>query len=149
MKKILNLTKNQKISICGEEFEVLSKTVYMTQTSTDEYVKYILSGHKILVVIPTDNMIYLGTIVEPFEQNQTFSDEIIFNSISFSKVASDYQVVKCVEFGNPQEVEGEVVWADYANDETPETYISCAYVPKTNSRADIVGKILEIGDIKI
>ena len=41
IKNLLNLAKNQKISIKGEEFKVISKTIYMTQSSTDEYVKYI------------------------------------------------------------------------------------------------------------
>ena len=149
MKKLLNLSQNQKIKINDKEYEVISKTIYMTQSSTDEYIKYILSGHNILVVIPTDEMIYLGHIVDQFETEQNFSNEIVYENHKFEKVASDYQVVKCVEFGNPQEVEGEVVWADYACDDVPEVYISCAYVPKTKQRADIVGRILEINDIKI
>ncbi len=149
MEKLLNLVKNQKIFINGEEFEVLSKTIYITQSSTDEYIKYILSAHKILVVIPTDEMIYIGEIVEPFEDKHNFSKEIKYKSNIFKKIASDYQVVKCVEFGNPQEVEGEVEWADYACDEMPEIYISCAFVPKINNRADIVGKIINLDNIKI
>ena len=149
MEKVLNLSQNQKISIKNEQFEVLSKTSYITATSSDMYFKYILSGHKILVVIPTDNMIYLGKIVKEFENNQTFSDSIDYDNHTYFKVASDYQIVKCVEFGNPQDVEGEVLWADYLCEEIPETYISCAYVPKTNSRADIVGEIITADDISI
>ena len=149
MEKLLNLKQNDIISINQKKFDVLTKTTYVTNSSTDEYIKYILSEHNVLVVIPADEMIYIGKIVGEFESGTTFSDKISFNGFNFEKVASDYQLVKWVEFGNPQDVEGEVVWADYANDDVPEIYISCAWVPKTNTRADIVGTILKTEDIKI
>ena len=129
--------------------EQLYSTFRPTNSYANVYFKYILSGHKILVVIPTDNMIYLGKIVKEFENNQIFSDSIDYNNHTYFKIASDYQIVKCVEFGNPQDVEGEVLWADYLCEEVPETYISCAYVPKTNSRADIVGEIITTDGISI
>ncbi len=149
MNKFLNFKHNQEIVICGKRFKVLSKTTYITMSSEDEYVKYILSGHKILVVIPTDQMMYLGEIKKPFELGKNFADTLEFEGFVFEQVASDYQVVMCVEFGNPQEVEGEVLWADYVCEQKPETYISCAYVPKTDDRADIVGKIIEPSDIEL
>lgn len=149
MKNLINLKQNSLIEIDGKTYEVLTKTTYVTNSSTDEYIKYILSEHNILVVIPTDEMIYLGKIVSDFESKTTFSNTINYEGIQFEKVASDYQLVKSVDYGNPQDVEGEVIWADYASDNKLETYISCAWVPKTNSRADIVGTILEAKDIKI
>ena len=149
MKNLINLKQNSFIEINGKKYQVLTKTTYITNSSTDEYIKYILSNHNILVVIPVDEMIYLGNIVEDFEKNMTFSKSITYKNKQFSQVASDYQIVKSVDFGNPQEVEGEVFWADYACEEDEQTYISCAYVPKTNKRADIVGTILDKNDIKI
>lgn len=146
--KLLCLEQNDKIEICGNVFDVLSKTTYMTLDSTDEYVKYILSGHRILVVIPADEFVYLGEIVSDFEKGKMFSKELEYNGKTFTQIASDYQVVKFVEFGDPREVEGEVLWADYTCDDDENTYISCAYVPKTDSRADIVGLVVDAKNIK-
>lgn len=147
--KLLSLKQNDKIEINGNVFDVLSKTTYMTLDSTDEYVKYILSGHKVLVVIPADELVYLGEIASDFEKGKTFSKSLEHNGKIFTQIASDYQVVKLVEFGDPREVEGEVLWADYTCDDDEHTYISCAYVPKTDSRADIVGIVIDAKNINI
>ena len=145
--ELLNLKQNEKIDIDGSVFEVLSKTSYTTLQSTDEYVKYILSNHKILVVIPADEFIYLGDVVVNFETGKTFSATLEYEGKVFEQIASDYQVVKAVEFGDPREVEGEVLWADYSCEADENVYISCAYVPKTNSRADIVGLVVDSNNI--
>lgn len=146
LNELLNLKENQEIVFNDAKYEVLSKTVYVTESQDDEYVKYILTAHKILVVIPTDKIAYVGEIVEPFESEMQFSEKLIFDNAEFEKVASDYQLVKRVEFGNVNQVEGEVVWADYLSEAKPEVYISCAYVQKTKKRADIVAKIIVVED---
>lgn len=146
---LLNLKENQDIIIFGEIYSVLSKTVYVTEESADEYIKYLLSGHKVLVVIPSDNLIYFGGMQKEFEEGNHFSEYLYFEGVKFNKVASDYQLVKCVEFGDPRNVEGEVFWADYQSTEINDIYISCAFVLKTNKRADIVAKILTNSDITL
>lgn len=149
MKNLVNLKQNSHIKINNTTYEVLSKTSYMTMSSQDVYYKYILTDHNILVVIPTDEVVYMGKIVEDFEQGLNFSQTITYEGNVYEQVASDYQVVKSVEYGNPQEVEGEVVWADYQNEDIEQTYISCAWVYKTNKRADIVGTMLTPEQIQL
>ena len=83
-----------------------------------------------------------GTLPE-FNQ---YGEKVSYNGKSFEQVNHDYQMVVCIDFGNPLEVEGEVEFWDYENDSD---IISVAVVSRSKVRADVVAKYISFDDIVI
>lgn len=149
MKKIIEkIVKNAKIKIKNTEYIVKTKTWYsIEEDENTSYIKCELSNNKVLVIIPDDNLISIGEVIENMNY-QRISDEIIkYNDVIFSKTASGHQYITKIEFGLEDEVEGRCIFEDY---ETENNVISLGVLPdKLNERADVYGEFLELGDIEI
>lgn len=58
---IRKLNKNTQIIVKDEEYIVKTKTKYsIEEDETTSYVKCELSNNKVLVIIPEDELIYIG-----------------------------------------------------------------------------------------
>ncbi|MBS5721195.1 MAG: hypothetical protein KHW50_02270 [Clostridium sp.] len=145
---ISKLNKNTQIIVKGEEYIVKTKTKYsIEEDKTTSYVKCELSNNKVLVIIPKDELIYIGRVIENMIYEKISEDTIKYNDKLFRKAGEGHQFITKIEFGNENEVEGKCIFEDY---ETENNIISLGILPdKENVRADVYANILNIEDIEI
>lgn len=149
MKNLINkLNKNAQIIIKGEEYIVKTKTWYsIEENKTTSYVKCELSNNKVIVIIPDDELIYIGRIIENMRYERMSKDRIKYNDTLFSKTGEGHQFITKIEFGNEDEVEDKCIFEDY---EAENNIISLGILPdKENVRADVYADILNMEDIEI
>lgn len=145
---IKNINKGRSIFINEKNYIVNSKTWYsITEDNTVSYVKCELSDNKILVIIPEDNLIYIGEIIPNLEYKRISSEKILYKNNAFIKTGEGHQFIVKIEFGNKNDIEGNCIFEDY---EFENNIISLGILPdKDNRKADVVAKILNIENIKI
>lgn len=149
MKNLINkLNKNAQIIIKGKEYIVKTKTWYsIEENKTTSYVKCELSNNKVIVIIPDDELIYIGRIIENMRYERMSKDRIKYNDTLFSKTGEGHQFITKIEFGNEDEVEDKWIFEDY---EAENNIISLGILPdKENVRADVYADILNMEDIEI
>lgn len=149
MKNLINrLNQNTKIIIKGKEYMVKTKTWYsIKEDETASYIKCELSNNEVLVIIPDDELMYIGKVVEDMKYERISEDKIKYNDMIFSKMGEGNQFITSVEFGNKDEVEGKCIFEDY---ETENNIISLGILPdKENDKADVYADILSIEDIEV
>lgn len=145
---ITSLKPNVHIVIKGEEYIVRTKTWYsIEEDETASYIKCELSGNRMLVIIPDDELIYIGQVIENMQYERISSEVIQYENEEFTKTGDGHQFIKNIEFGNENEVEGKCIFEDY---ESENHIISLGILPdKNNVRADVYADILEMEDINI
>lgn len=148
-KLIGEIKLNSCLKIKDKEYIVHSKTHYTTKSDANNYyVKIKLSDNKILLIIPDDNLICLGEVIENMKYEEIDENSIKFKNEIYKKVGSDYQLVKQIEFGNSTNTEGECEFIDYENINGNKT-ISLGVLKPSNERADVYADVIDIKDIKI
>lgn len=149
-KLIASLKQNKLITIENKEYRVQTKTFYTNINNPNlNYVKFILTNHKILVINPGRKSIFLGEIVDDFYKEEYFPESFEWSGKKFKTFEKDIQIVTKIEFGDPRYCEGECVWVDYICEQDPSICIDMAYVYRDKKRADILAKWIEISDIQI
>lgn len=145
---ISKLNKNAKIIIKDKEYIIKTKTWYSIEEDEDVlYVKCELSNNKILVIIPDDKLIYIGTVIENMKYEKISEDKIKYNNIIFNKTGYGHQFIKNIEFGDENQVEGKCIFEDF---ESESNIISLGILPdKKDEKADIYADILCMDDIEI
>lgn len=145
---ISRLNKNTQIIIKGEEYTVKTKTWYsIEEDKTASYVKCELSNNKVLVIIPDDELIYIGKVIENMKYEIISEDGIKYNEKLFNKTGEGHQFIRKIEFGNEDEVEGKCIFEDY---EFENNIISLGILPdKENLKADVYADILSKEDIEV
>lgn len=149
MKNLINkLNKDTQIQINGEKSTIKTKTWYsIEEDMTASYVKCELSNNKVLVIIPDDELIYVGCVIENMNYEILSDDSISYNNRVFNKTGSGHQFIMKIEFGNEEEVEGNCIFEDYESDSN---IISLGILTdKNNIKADVYAEILKLDDIKI
>ncbi len=148
MEDLINkIISNAKIQIKDKEYIVKTKTWYsIEEDTTASYIKCELSSNKVLVIIPDDELLYIGSI-EDLDYERVSEDKIIFNGIEFNKTGDGHQFITKIEFGNEDEVEGKCIFEDYESDNN---IISLGILPdKDNLKADVYADIIDLDDIKV
>ena len=144
---IEKITEGSTLVIKDKPYKVLGKALYATQSEPEiTYAKVLLEEHNVLVLIPSDNIIYLGHNEGRIPEFDSFKKTVRFAGKEFKQVAHDYQLVSRVEFGSLLDVEGEVEFWDY---EADDSIVSVAVVSRNKERADIVAKYLSLSDIEV
>ena len=149
MKDLINkLNKNTQIQIKDEKSIVKTKTwYYIEEDTTVSYVKCELSNNKVLVIIPDDELIYIGIVIENMNYERLTNDNIEYKNRLFSKTGEGHQFITKIEFGNEIEIEGKCIFEDY---ESENNIISLGILPdKENLRADVYADVLNLDDIKV
>lgn len=149
MKNLISqLNQNTQIMIKEENYIVKTKTWYsIEEDKSASYIKCELSNDKVLVMIPEDELIYIGKIIEDMKYEKMSEDEIKYENTIFHKTGEGHQFITNIEFGNIEEVEGRCIFQDY---EAENNIISLGILTdKENIRADVYANILSIEDIKI
>ena len=149
MKNLINkLNKDTQIQINGEKSTIKTKTWYsIEEDMTASYVKCELSNNKVLVIIPDDELIYVGCVIENMNYEILSDDSISYNNRVFNKTGSGHQFIIKIEIGNEEEVEGNCIFEDYESDSN---IISLGILTdKNNIKADVYAEILKLDDIKI
>lgn len=117
------------------------------EDETTSYIKCELSDNKVLVIIPDDELIYIGKIIKGMKYERVSEDKISYNNVIFNKTGDGHQFIKNIEFGSKDEIEGKCIFEDY---EAGDNIISLGILPeKENIRADVFADILSLEDIKI
>lgn len=149
MKDLINkLGENSKILIKGKVYTVKTKTWYsIEEDKTASYIKCELSNDEVLVVIPDDELIYIGRVIKNMEYERISEDKIRYNNEIFNKTGDGHQFIINIEFGNVEEVEGKCIFEDY---ESENNIISLGVLTdKEDIRADVYADILNIDEIEI
>lgn len=149
MKDLINkLCQGTKIIINRKEYLVKTKTWYSIEQDTSvTYVKCELSNGKVLVIIPDDDFIYLGEVIENMNYNRVSDEEIIYENVIYKKTGEGKQFVTKIEFGDNNQVEGKCIFEDY---EAEKNVISLGIlIDKDNKIADVFADIIKKEDIEI
>lgn len=148
MNELINqLTEGKKIIINNTEYIVKTKTWYsLKEDDKTRYIKCELSNNKVLVIIPDDNLIYIGQVVNDLNYERVSFDVLHYNEFVFDKTGEGHQYIVNIEFGNEEEIEGNCTFEDY---ESGRNIISLGLLTDKNERADVYAEIIDIEDIKI
>ena len=148
MKEIIDsLTEGKVICINNIECIVKTKTWYsIEEDKTVRYIKCELSNNKVLVIIPDDNLIYIGEIIKDMKYEKISEEQIKYNGDIFNKTGEGHQYIVNIEFGNEDEVEGRCTFEDY---ESENNIISLGILTDKNIRADVHADIINIENIKL
>lgn len=149
MKNLINrLNKNTLIMIKNKKYIVKTKTWYsIEEDETASYVKCELNNDSVLVIIPNDELIYIGKVIKDMKYERISQDRIKYNDTLFNKTGEGHQFIIKIEFGDENQVEGTCIFEDY---ETENNIISLGVLPdKENVRADVYADILNMEDIEI
>ena len=151
METLLNsISADSTLSIHGKLYQVTGKAIYTTKSEPDSlYTKIFLEGHKVLVFIPDENLIYFGTDKGNIGDDFISKDTFIYQNETYKKTAEDQQIVTKIEFGDPRSVEGEVKFWDFENTEDETKLISLAVCKQSGERADVVADVINLSDIVI
>lgn len=147
IKLIDNIKENSKLIIKGKEYVVLTKTWYSILEDPEiEYVKCELTNNKILVLIPNDNLVYIGSIINNLKYERINENKITYNSQIYNKTGEGHQYIKKIDFGNADEVEGNCIFEDYESDNH---IISLGILSDSEVLADVYADILKLEEINI
>lgn len=145
---ISNLKENTILLIRNVEYIVKTKTWYtIEEDESASYIKCELSNNKVLVVIPDDELIYIGEAFEDLKYERVSENQIKYNNIIFTKTGDGHQFITNIEFGLEDEVEGKCTFEDY---ESENNIISLGILTdKENKVADVLADILSLSEIQI
>lgn len=145
---INNLKENVVLVIRNVEYTVKTKTWYsLEEDESASYIKCELSNNKVLVVIPDDELIYIGEAFEDLDYERISEEQIKYKNIVFTKTGDGHQVITNIEFGTKDEVEGKCAFEDY---EAKQNIISLGILTdKENKVADVFADIIELDEIQI
>ena len=149
MQNLVNqIKKDSKIIILGKEYLVKTKAWYSIEEDKDStYIKCELSDNKVLVLIPDDDLIYIGEVIDNMQYERISENDIRFENRIFHKTGDGNQFIVNIEFGDETQVEGKCTFEDYENENN---IISLGILTeKENARADVFAEIVELKDIKI
>ncbi|MCI9063754.1 MAG: hypothetical protein HFJ17_04045 [Clostridia bacterium] len=148
MKELIDKIKeNSHIIIKEESYIVKTKTWYSIEEDNEaSYVKCELSNNKVLVIIPEDDLMYIGEVIENMKYKKIDDDKIEYDNVIYSKTGDGHQFITDIEFGSIKEVEGKCIFEDY---ESENNIISLGVLTDKNVRADVYADILNIEDIEI
>ena len=136
MQELINsLLENRQIMIKNKVYTVKTKTWYAIE-----------DDNKVLVIIPEDNLIYVGKIIENLKYERISEDKIKYNNIIFNKTGEGYQFIVNIEFGDKEIVEGKCIFEDY---ESSNHVISLGILTDKDKRADVYADMIHQKDIKI
>lgn len=145
---ISNLKENTILLIRNVEYIVKTKTWYtIEEDESASYIKCELSNNKVLVVIPDDELIYIGEAFEDLKYERVAENQIKYNNIIFTKTGDGHQFITNIEFGLEDEVEGKCTFEDY---ESENNIISLGILTdKENKVADVLADIISLSEIQI
>ena len=149
MKSLINNIKiGAKILIKGKEYTVKTKTWYsIYEDNTVSYIKCVLSNNKTLLIIPSENLIYLDEEIDSNKYKELSENEILYKNTVFKLIGEGHQFIKNIEFGDINQIEGECIYKNY---EADGNNISLGILPdKGNIRADVFSRLISYNDIKI
>lgn len=149
MQNLINqIKKDTKIIILGKEYLVKTKTWYSIEEDKNcSYIKCELSDNKVLVLIPDDDLIYIGEVIDNMQYERISENDIRFENRIFHKTGDGNQFIVNIEFGDETQVEGKCTFEDYENENN---IISLGILTeKENTRADVFAEIIELNDIEI
>ena len=149
MKNLVNeLKKDVKLVIKNKEYMVKTKTWYSIEEDENaSYIKCELSDNKVLVVIPDDELMYIGEVIENLNYERISEEQLKYNNKIFNKTGDGHQIIKNIEFGDQEEVEGKCVFEDFESDNN---IISLGILTdKENKKADVLADIIDMKEVKI
>ena len=142
---INNIKENVKININGKDYIVKTKTLYGIEEDEDAYYyKCILNTGDTLVIIPDDDLIYIGKEIENLKFRRPKESVLFYNENLFVKVGDGNQFIKNIEFGTG--IEEKCIFEDFVSQDQ---IISLGYLPDEERRADILADIIDIKNIKV
>lgn len=149
MKNLINnLKENVILVIRNIEYKVKTKTWYsLEEDENASYIKCELSNNKVLVVIPDDELIYIGEAFENLDYERIAEEQIKYKNVIFTKTGDGHQVITNIEFGTNDEVEGKCAFEDY---ESEQNIISLGILTdRENKVADVFADIIDLDEIQI
>lgn len=142
-----SIKEGSRVQIGDSIFVPKAKAIYATVSNPESwYAKVLFDQHRVLVVSPHDDYMAYGTIKESLECNVPGPTVLSYDGDNYQKEVDDYQIVLSLDFGNPLEIEGEVLFSDYTSGDK---VISIGVIARTGERADMFGSVISIEDVKV
>ncbi|MEI6053981.1 MAG: hypothetical protein WCQ49_01290 [Candidatus Saccharibacteria bacterium] len=136
---IESLVEGIKINILGKEYVAIGCVDYVALgRPTTVHTKVFFDDKQVLVISASSNFACFGKDLGAITENDDFAKSIFYKGDNYEFQNSDYQKVKCVRFGSPVDLEGEVEYWDYQGSDNPKLQISFAKIPRTGERSDVV-----------
>ncbi len=146
MKILENITNKCMIKIHDNFYKVLSKSQYVTHENNQEiYFKLNLNKNKILVILPSEEVIYFGDEIIDTNTFSLNSDSFEYNNEVYEKMANGNQIYLNTSFGEP--LEKNCIFTDFEN--KTQTKIISLGVLEDNKRSDIYAEYIQETDIEI
>ena len=153
-----NLSPKTKISIDGNIKNIKAMAHLTTKNylkTNGDYYKIIFIDNSFMLIIPNDKEIYYADKI--IGKIESVTDDMIGNIKVLEYDGKtyelgnkdDYQFVLQLLIGNPYDIEGECRFSDYFPTTGPKEFLSLGWLTRTNERADINCKIINIDKIKI
>ena len=99
MKELINNIKNNThLTIKGEECTVKTKTWYSIEEDMSvSYVKCELSNNKVLVIIPDDELMYVGAVIKDMKYKRLSNDELEFEKMMEERMRDNFTAASRAE----------------------------------------------------
>lgn len=136
---IESLAYGSKVNILDKEYITIGCVDYVALgRPTTVHTKVFFDEKQVLVLSASNDFACFGKDLGAITENDDFSQDILYEGNNYEFQNNDYQMVKCVRFGSPADLEGEVEYWDYQGIENPKLQISFAKIPRTGERSDVV-----------
>lgn len=147
MNLINKLKLGTKLIINNFEYQVKTKTWYtIEEDNSSKYIKCELTNNKVLVVIPDDNLIYIGEVINNLQYKRLSPTSLQYENKIYNKTGDGNQYVLNIEFGELNEVEGKCQFEDF---ESEDNIISLGILTDSNKKADVFAQIIDLDDIEL
>lgn len=136
---------DQAIIIDAKPHIVKSKTRYtIAEDHNATYYKCVLDDHQALVIIPSDELIYLGGVIPDLDYRRISDDEIEYDNQIFHYTGAGHQIVTEIVFGDPKDTEGECDFEDYES----ATRVISLGILQNGKRADVYAKKINLENVE-
>ena len=110
MQEFIELLKyGSKISILGIEYTTIGCVDYVALGRPSEvHTKVFFDDKQVLVLAPSNNFACFGKDLGAITESDDFGQNVLYEGSNYEFQNNDYQMVKCVRFGAPVGLEGEV-----------------------------------------
>jgi hypothetical protein len=144
------LKENSILTIKNKDYSVLTMSIFTVDSDPDgSYIKMLLSDNHVLCIGSSEGDSWqFGKIIDAVPYDYPTPDVFEYDSKTYHKTSSAYQIVKQLVFGDSLLAEGEVKFIDYATDDES-SLISVGVVVRTGERADVLLKNIDKSEVKL
>jgi len=146
---ITSIIEDSIVFIDNIKYIPYGKAIYAAKSKPDaKYVKIFFKGDYVLVAFLTDNSMYFGKDYGNLGEDLPQKNSFIYKDKEYKQTDNDYQILVKSIFGEPNSIEGEMIFYDYEPTDSSHI-ISLGLLEQTQERSDLIVKRISIEDITV